>query len=371
MKVWLKGGLIALIISLILIGIFFTCMFLHSNCKEEWCGIECLMPFMPFVHLLSITGGDYFVAILNNGIDALNIFTFIIGTLFFILLGIFIGFIIDKNNSLKEKIIFIIIILLIFGFLFGFKHYLIYSDNKILSENKSDENFLISDYKICQKISIYQEYQKKECLQSELYPEEKLIELKNFMKNSPVEQCKNSMSDNCILQIAVKTKNVNACEYVPYGKEYCTSQYYIEVSSNLTNSSLCENLEKGNSEYNQCKFNIYKTGTNIKLCDELQNTIKDWKFYFRDDCIKEIAFNQRDIKLCSPISDLDRKEQCNNEIINQIAIDGKNIKLCENSTKINSCKFGVIIELKDKKLCSELAEPERQWCLERASSQDW
>jgi len=173
---WFKGGLIGFVISIVLIIIFSGCLYAMKGEGEG--GMICLLPAIPFMYISYLTGMDFFSA--GTSVTGTNesfsfYFPIILGLLVFVIACVFIGLLFDKRINWKKKIVVLIIILLIFSPWAIYTNYLKYNDKRIMLANKiggagpeypKSGEWQVLNYKVCDKISRYNLYEKNDCYAS-------------------------------------------------------------------------------------------------------------------------------------------------------------------------------------------------------------
>lgn len=130
----------------------------------------------------------------------------------------------------------------------------------------------------------------------------------------------NSLKEKCYLNITLSKGTFQACDEFPgyYPKRNC---YYELIKANK-NASFCQTLKT--SPYPSfsvdfmpiCLAKVVKTTMNESLCDEVGN----WK----NDCFNDIALGSNDVRDCVKITDVVLTDIC----IKAIAVNTKDLKLC-------------------------------------------
>jgi hypothetical protein len=379
-KLWLWGGVIGLLVGCIL---FFSGAFVPTGLSRGLLSSSnILFIFMyPFgfasLYILDLVFPCHGESCLA-GVFAGVILGGIIG---FFVLGTLVGLTIQKVKSQKKLFLIFGIPILIFVFQIflsqrdyvreqkGYKR-----DEKIIAENTFDGGnvWYISDYQICSEISSSNVRFKRACLESTLYPKEQVMAWKNFVEGPLMLGC---TSSSCVIAAAIQTNNPKLCDYEPdSSRNYCYSRFIDSTTYKNNDATLCEEYRNGKlkddpffndeSTYLRCKAAVYGKGKDITLCNELKNIHPSDEASFKDICIRDVAINLKNSDLCK-LAEVYRWES---ECIAGIAKATKNIDLCEDLKEgKNDCKYGVIIALGDKTLCSRLDESEIAGCLERFS----
>jgi hypothetical protein len=287
MRTWLKGGLIILGISTILLVLVVICFFMNNDCREEWCGIECLFISLPFLYIIKYSGFEYFLALLDiNIISGVGVF---VGYLIIILLGFFIVFLFDKEIDSKKKLILSILLILIIAFLLANNYYLKENDKKLLSEREKSYN----DFSYCEKLSVFSKNKKILCLRKDPCN----------LGNVPIT----NLPSKCITELAVRNNDTSLCDFV-YEKEDCVRE--IAIIYELCDLLINDTFYKPNYFYNKCLFEKNIDNLNISFCKNLQNIELDNENSFKDRCFKKIAIELNELEFCNLIESDNFKKEC-------------------------------------------------------------
>lgn len=368
MKAWLKGGLIGLIISAIIISFTWLCLF---TARGE-SGMGCLSFPAPFFYVLSFMGLDYITYLISKDYFFNYFFlSQVFGPIIFIFLGGFVGFCLDRNYSAKKKIIFFLILLLIFVPSSSYIHFLKFRDNKLIEENRiysGSEDGLKwktpETINSCNKISIFNPSYENECLIAAAATSKNTDVCNNIIKidGESSEFWYNRNKERCIVMVANVTKDISLCKNLKYLEVECISYIALETNNlelcppgvywcieNIAilrqDSSLCDTLIEGNKQ--SCYSNLALKTNNEKLCEKLSAG---------DFCFQQVANYKKDENICMLINDTSYKEYC----ISQIGIEKKDINVCRKSGNIGSenhkdfCILIVAKETKNPSFCQEI-----------------
>lgn len=136
------------------------------------------------------------------------------------------------------------------------------------------------------------------------------------------------LKEKCLLHLAVKTKN----------------------------GALCKQIKDKNENF-ACRAEIAKQATDLKQCDKMNKTEKDY-------CLLKFAETQKNEKICAKIGERGVKRFC----YNKLAVLKNNEKLCPLTASADKCYLAVAENKKDGKLCAKIKDGSLTgYCLDRVA----
>lgn len=340
---WFIGSLFGLLISIFLISLTWFCFF---SAKGE-SGMVCWYLPIPFVYLLKFTGLDFFTYLISNDTLFNHIYlSQIFGLFLLIILGAFIGFCIDKNYSKKQKLTFLILLLLIFVPLSSSTHFLKNRDNNLFQRNSlpNEGSEVGLQWKTpetmdtCNKISIFNPKYKNECIIAVATTEKNKGLCENLLDtDKETDFWYKNDKERCVVMVANITQNLDLCKNLKNlevecitniaigtnNLELCTPMMF-ECITNIAllrkDSEICENLYEKNSKAS-CYQKLSESLNDETLCQKMKDHCLTGATNDElscnngyDYCIHVIAENKQDIALCDLIIDESYKEYCRSQV---------------------------------------------------------
>ena len=312
MKAWLKGGVIGLIVSIVLLGLAYTLgMFLAS------------FLIGPYWYFLKITGFDYIAAFFASypPTNSASQNWLIIIPIISIAVGSFLGFFFQKDVSLKKKIILLIVIILLLAPLSGYSSFLKIRDEKLsnlICVAKENCEITLTNEKTCEKISHFHPRSRDNC-----YADVALIndnpstcdkieglDAKRFCYTSLTIKLKdisicyqnNDMKDSCIISHAVEFGDISLCMDLE-NQGVKNSCYYQVAIYQLKDISICDKIQYNSRK--STKDNCYR-----KLAESIEDCEKVVNAKIRDDCYGDLSKQKEDSSICENIVNENTKVNC-------------------------------------------------------------
>lgn len=100
--------------------------------------------------------------------------------------------------------------------------------------------------------------------------------------------------EECYLVLALETKNVYLCNQAGDAKVECEKNLLIEKAIKEKNEKICYGISEFDYDVADCVVEVAKSKKDEGLCEDLP----DWYGSVQQECFKELAIVNKDVKLC-------------------------------------------------------------------------
>ncbi len=176
------------------------------------------------------------------------------------------------------------------------------------------------------------------------------MEIPPLKSYSTLSECKNlaySDEDDCRRQVAAKTNDPEICDALNQDDiDWCKA--HVLVATN--NFSACQTLSSNAA--NQCWFEAAKKTQKKDYCGSIG------LLFLKDDCYHALSMQGSDPSVCTPISNIDQREDCLlRTIFNSAQPAPSQCGLLTDLEIIDDCYYGVALILNQPPVCGQIADP--------------
>ncbi len=171
--------------------------------------------------------------------------------------------------------------------------------------------------------------------------------------NCVLQKCQDKCYDDYIwLFEVIKNEGISYCYSVDGSifRNVCI----VITAAREKNVSLCDNINKSDSFYDECIGLVAATNKDISVCYKIEYDHDRVYSLGRDRCIGKIAMITKNLSLCDKTIEPDGKEGC----IEGIATKMEDVTVCNKISTIEereNCIFNVATVLEDTSLCEKIS----------------